>query len=253
MGQSQSTQHPNQKRRSFLITPKRLIKLRRQTSSENSGARSQQDDSTQTQFEGESNYHETADCNVQGMCVQNQNNPHAFFLVPLSFFFFFDFFYCVCVCKNVIPQHFNFNVSRVEQTTKTKTSKHPHDYDKLKLHLPSHLLKPVFSANRHKETTHTNECGETAPKQQQQRQSDEAAETFSHDLTAREGSLSLIEENLLQQLRELIEHLLCGGDRIEGDIVIEIDPNEKILKIVPQQSSSVREDQELGNYFHFPL
>jgi hypothetical protein len=79
---------------------------------------------------------------------------------------------------------------------------------------------------------------------------------FSHDPTARDES-SLIEENLLQQLRELIENLLCGGDRIDGDIVLEIDSNEKTLKILPQHSATatstttsslVREDQE-GNYY----
>lgn len=60
----------------------------------------------------------------------------------------------------------------------------------------------------------------------------------------------MIEENLLQQLRELIEHLLCGGERIDGDIVLEIDSIEKTLKIVPHQSSLVRGELE-GNYYLF--
>ena len=63
MGQSHSaevTQHNQSKRRSFLITPKKLIRLRRQTSHENSGA-AQQTNITQTLIVGENDYHKTAD------------------------------------------------------------------------------------------------------------------------------------------------------------------------------------------------
>jgi len=63
MGQSHSaeiTQHNQSKRRSFLITPKKLIRLRRQTSHENSGT-SQQTNITQTLVVGENDYHKTAD------------------------------------------------------------------------------------------------------------------------------------------------------------------------------------------------
>ncbi|CAG9798032.1 unnamed protein product [Chironomus riparius] len=178
MGQSHSsevTQHNQSKRRSFLITPKKLIKLRRQTSHENSGT-SQQANNTQTSFLGERDYHKTAD--------------------------------------------------RHEQTT-TKTN---HDIDIQSL--PTYETEPVF--NRHKETTHTNANVEAS------KHNEIAA--FSHESTTKDESL--IEENLLQQLRELIEHLLCGGDRIDGDIVLEIDSIEKTLKILPQQSSLVRGELE---------
>ena len=63
MGQSHSsevTQHNQSKRRSFLITPKKLIKLRKQTSHENSGT-SQHANNTQNQVVGEKDYHKTAD------------------------------------------------------------------------------------------------------------------------------------------------------------------------------------------------
>jgi hypothetical protein len=100
--------------------------------------------------------------------------------------------------------------------------------------------EPVF--NRHKETTHTHENVEAS------KHNEIAA--LSHESTTKDESL--IEENLLQQLRELIEHLLCGGDRLDGDIVLEIDSIEKTLKILPQQSSLVRGELE-GNYFNFFL
>ena len=120
----------------------------------------------------------------------------------------------------------------IEQTT-TKTN---HDIDIQSL--PTYETEPVF--NRHKETTHTNVNVEAS------KHNEIAA--FSHESTTKDESL--IEENLLQQLRELIEHLLCGGDRIDGDIVLEIDSIEKTLKILPQQSSLVRGELE-GNYFSF--
>lgn len=123
----------------------------------------------------------------------------------------------------------------VEQTT-TKTNHHDIDIQSL----PTYETEPVF--NRHKETTHTHENVEAS------KHNEKAA--FSHDSTTKDESL--IEENLLQQLRELIEHLLCGGDRLDGDIVLEIDSIEKTLKILPQQSSLVRGELE-GNYFNFFL
>jgi hypothetical protein len=64
MGQSHSsevTQHNQSKRKSFLITPKKLIRLARQTSHENSGAPQQQTSITQTPIVGEEDYHKTAD------------------------------------------------------------------------------------------------------------------------------------------------------------------------------------------------
>ncbi|KAG5675766.1 hypothetical protein PVAND_005643 [Polypedilum vanderplanki] len=162
MGQSSSIlqQSSSLKRRFFLVTPKKLIRLRRQTSCENSGAvSSHQNEFTQALNEGEDDIQKTAD-----------------------------------------------------------------------------------SRDRHKDTqqqTHTDENVETA----KHNHDDKVAATFSRDPTARDESL--IEENLLQQLRELIENLLCGGDRIDGDIVLEIDTIEKTLKILPQQTSSlVKEDQE---------
>lgn len=65
MGQSNSsndvTQH-QQKRRSFLITPKKLIRVRRQTSCENSGAPFDKCgyDNTQTQKKSNNNKGEKA-------------------------------------------------------------------------------------------------------------------------------------------------------------------------------------------------
>lgn len=66
MGQSHSseasdvTPHNQSKRRSFLISTKKLIRIRRQHSHENSGA-SQQSINTQTPVVGEKDYHKTAD------------------------------------------------------------------------------------------------------------------------------------------------------------------------------------------------
>lgn len=66
MGQSHSseasdvTPHNQSKRRSFLISTKKLIRIRRQHSHENSGA-SQQSINTQTPIIGEKDYHKTAD------------------------------------------------------------------------------------------------------------------------------------------------------------------------------------------------
>ncbi|XP_070509313.1 protein cappuccino-like isoform X2 [Chironomus tepperi] len=177
MGQSHSTELTPQtqsKRRSFLINSKKLIRLRRQTSHENSA--SPQSINTQSPVIGENDYHKTAD--------------------------------------------------RHEQTT----SKTNHDIDIQSL--PTYETEPVF--NRHKETTHTHKNVEAS------KHNEIAA--FSHESTTKDESL--IEENLLQQLRELIEHLLCGGDRIDGDIVLEIDSIEKTLKILPHQSSLVRGEVE---------
>lgn len=130
--------------------------------------------------------------------------------------------------------------ARVEQTTKTKTFNHDNDYDGINsLHLPAYE-EPVFSPDRHTETTHTKANVEVA-------KHSEADKILSHDLTVKDESL--IEENLLPQLRELIENFLCGGNRIDGDIVIEIDSIEKTLKILPQ-SSLVKGELE-GNYFRF--
>jgi hypothetical protein len=96
MGQSHSSiiqqqqQHQiPQKRRSFLITTKKLIRLRKQTSCENSGAASTHDETTQTSYEGEIEYHKTADGNdVGGMLSGNQNkhgtNPTVHMLSFLS-------------------------------------------------------------------------------------------------------------------------------------------------------------------------
>jgi len=125
-----------------------------------------------------------------------------------------------------------YGTNFVERTT-TKTNHHDIDIQSL----PTYETEPVF--NRHKETTHTHENVEAS------KHNEKAA--FSHDSTTKDESL--IEENLLQQLRELIEHLLCGGDRLDGDIVLEIDSIEKTLKILPQQSSLVRGELE-GNYFN---
>lgn len=63
---------------------------------------------------------------------------------------------------------------------------------------------------------------------------------FSHDLTARDESL--IEESL-QHLRELIENLLCS-DHSDAPIVIEIDSEEKSLKILPAVAGPRDDERE---------
>jgi hypothetical protein len=113
------------------------------------------------------------------------------------------------------------------------------DYDESQL--PAYVKEPVFS-NRHTKITHTSNENVKATSSNNDNDDGDEATAVSNELTVKEDSL--IEESLLQQLRELIENSLCGGTRIDGDIVIEIDPIEKILKILPQ--SSLHRDVEEG-------
>lgn len=134
----------------------------------------------------------------------------------------------------------------VEQLIKTKTLNNNYCNDQIQL--TSSYQQPVLGS-RHSET-HTNENNmesstatttitSAIPTARGKHNSERA---FSHDLSAKEESL--IEESLLQ-LRELIEHLLCS-DHSDAPIVIEIDSEEKSLKILPQnlQSSLTKEEEE---------
>jgi hypothetical protein len=253
MGQSHSSilNQPSTtslKRKSFLVTSKKLIRLRRQTSSgENSGAASSvQDGTTQTLNKGENDNQKTADAAAaRGMlCKTKTNSPHKSNRHHRAHAFLFR---SVVVCKNFMyvfmQQHMQEACGR-EQNDQNKKNKVDTHVSSFTFTTSIHTKTSSFFSDRHRDTqnTHTYENVEAAKHNDKV-----AAAAFSHNPTARDESL--IEENLLQQLRELIENLLCGGDRIDGDIVLEIDSNEKTLKILPQHSSSlVREDHHEGNY-----
>lgn len=114
--------------------------------------------------------------------------------------------------------------------SKTKTFSNNDDDD---LQLPLYH-QPVF--NSRQSETHTSEnikpAATTTAKHNER--------AFSHDLSARDESL--IEESLLQ-LRDLIENLICS-DHADAPIVIEIDSEEKSLKILPQ--SLLAREESLG-------
>jgi hypothetical protein len=111
------------------------------------------------------------------------------------------------------------------------------------LQLPLHE-EPVLS--RQSEThTHENAAATTSTTTAKYNSSERA---FSHDLTAKDESL--IDESI-SILRELIEHLLCS-DHSDAPIVIEIDSEERSLRVLPQ-SSLAKGEHELNNCLHLIL
>lgn len=133
-------------------------------------------------------------------------------------------------------------ILHTEFLIKTKTFSNVDDDDD-QLQLPAHH-EPVF--NSRQSETHTNENINIIPAATATTTTNTAKHNneraFSHDLSARDESL--IEESLLQ-LRELIEQLICSDTHADAPIVIEIDSEEKSLKIIPQSSLGAREEDEV--------
>lgn len=222
MGQSHSssssTTGATPKRR-LLITPKKLIRLRKPATTSAEGAK-RNDASAHNQRKKSGGVFEDYQSADTG--ESNLSKQHTQLVISH-------------VLSSLFTYNFHLLVFDVEQLIKTKTFNNNEDYDDLQLP-PTSTSQPVL--NSRQSETHTNEHFMEAAATG--KYSNERA--FSHDLSAKDESL--IEESLLQ-LRELIENLLCS-DHSDAPIVIEIDSEEKSLKILPQSSLTKEEELNRG-------